>query len=422
MRSLVYVATILATNILQVSASANSTAPTSHPPKEVTLFVEYIHLLHVDEVPSAITVSFTKCSYWTERNRRNGRENLRVPELTVEKSIEEKRFFEKLDNLPGSRMRHCYSSVTKILCPHFNLREYPKDQHSCDLMFMARNNTTEVTLLPHLLTDEKHTMGNTAWSMNHLKTYVQWVTIENEDFEMVVISFMLIRNSFLLELLQRSAALLNSLLIFAAFPIGSLRATSKSASSSLLIGSACQILLWIVAAHSSPSILEFPLLVCTRIKASDRDGSQVSETLLEIHGFRRMSLFVVVSMVVTVVAYAAPLLALSFRCTAYGAHPHPIDFPTPNELLSLDSERTKYSSALDSARVDSTQSQRNANFDLCLAQVRYTLSAVNEHLSVIASAKWHRKQWIDEYARIEFFLLVSFQLLNLIVILFCSGD
>ncbi|VDL86028.1 unnamed protein product [Nippostrongylus brasiliensis] len=309
MRRLVYVATILAINILRVSASANSTAPTSYPPKEVTLFVEYIHLLHVDEVPSAITVSFTLCSYWAERNRRNGRESLRVPELTFEKSIEEKRFSEKLDILSESRMRQCYSSVTKILCPHFNLREYPKDQHSCDLMFMARNNTAEVTLLPHLLTDEKHTMGNTAWSMNHLKTYVQWVTIENEDFEMVVISFMLTRNSFLLELLQRSAALLNSLLIFAAFPIGSLRATSKSASSSLLIGSACQILLWIVAAHSSPSP---NVSLCRGLHGGYSGGLRCTLASFEFS-----------------------------RCTAYGAHPHPIDFPTPNELLSLDSERTK---------------------------------------------------------------------------------
>ncbi|VDO13351.1 unnamed protein product, partial [Haemonchus placei] len=66
------------------------------------------------------------------------------------------------------------------------------------------------------------------------------------------------------------------------------------------------------------------------------------------------------------VGYFAPLMTLGLRCVPYHAHPRPIDFPTPNELLSLDSERTRYSSVMNSARHDSSPSQRNANTDLCM--------------------------------------------------------
>ncbi|XGW05086.1 hypothetical protein V3C99_015899 [Haemonchus contortus] len=373
-----------------IATGSHAGTETSPSPLEVTVIIEDLRLLELDERPSTIKVVLSLCLYWIEKQLSSKHH---IPEVSFEKAIEQRRYFEKFNKLPNNRRRQCYSTVLTVLCPHFVLNDYPKDSHNCDLLLMAKDNASDVILLPHLHTGENHTLGNTEWTMIHMKTIVQWVTIEYEDFEMAVVSFVISRNSFHLELIQRVAFLLNLLLIFLAFPANSFMSMNDP-----LLAPFCQIALWIVFASISPEINDHPLIV------------------------RRISYFVVLSVTASLVGYFAPLMTLGLRCVPYHAHPRPIDFPTPNELLSLDSERTRYSSVMNSARHDSSPSQRNVNTDLCMAQLRYTLSAINEFLSIKASAKWHRRQWLEGFARVQMLLLIFFQTANLILFLVCSSN
>lgn len=380
----------------RLSHESSSAPPLS--PIEVTVFIEHLRLLHVDDVSSTLSLSFSLCSYWTSKRYTKEEISPRIPGLSIDKMTEEKRSVERLDKLQDDRMRQCHSAVVTVLCSQFDMSAYPKDSHICDLSLMSTSNASETILLPHLHTAEDTTLGNGEWVMVHTKTYVQWITVEYEDFEMIVVSFIISRNSYTLEVVQWSAFLLNVLLIFMAFPANSLSEAKNLTSAHLMLVPVLQIALWAAVAIHSPSLAELPLIV------------------------RRVSYFAVLSLLVSLTGHFAPFFTVALRCVPYNAHPCPIDFPTPNELLSLDSERARYSSVLDSARIDSSLSPRNVNMELCMAQVRYTLSAVNEFLSIAASAKWHRRQWAEGFARIEIILLVLFQSLNFMLFLICSNN
>uniref|UniRef100_A0A8R1IEA1 Uncharacterized protein n=1 Tax=Caenorhabditis japonica TaxID=281687 RepID=A0A8R1IEA1_CAEJA len=85
-----------------------------------------------------------------------------------------------------------------------------------------------------------------------------------------------------------------------------------------------------------------------------------------------------------------PFLIFHLRCCPIEAEPCPPMFPSPSDQFSLDTERSKCNAALDSARAESIRSPRVANFDMCLAEVKFTMSVLNEVLNLHASAEWRR--------------------------------
>ncbi|VDP26648.1 unnamed protein product [Heligmosomoides polygyrus] len=113
-----------------------------------------------------------------------------------------------------------------------------------------------------------------------------------------------------------------------------------------------QIALWAAVAIHSPSLAELPLIV------------------------RRVSYFAVLSLLVSLTGHFAPFFTVALRCVPYNAHPCPIDFPTPNELLSLDSERARFVWMLLESRSATGIMSHSFALLFCLAPFIYVLCTV----------------------------------------------
>ncbi|CAD6196436.1 unnamed protein product [Caenorhabditis auriculariae] len=289
--------------------------------------------------------------------------------------------------------REYHTSVTSIYkwlhvrCPHFDLAAYPKDEFRCKLQFTSTAaNASIMALVPHLVAPKDHFMGNAEWQLELHRAFVQWIVIDGDSFEQALFEFKLKRKMVnIVEVSMICMFLVNSLAIYNHFPIFRLVPSSKEPNARIEL--AIQTTILMVTEMSSPK---------------SRQGSSIAQQELS---------FLILTILTSFLCQLLPFFAYHFRCCPIEAHPNASDVPSPHDRLSLDSERVRYSAALDSARIDSMKSPRSTAFDSCIAELKFTLANFNEHLNSKANSKWRKKLWRKSYKRAEsiaFFVLQTF--------------
>ncbi|EGT33352.1 hypothetical protein CAEBREN_26406 [Caenorhabditis brenneri] len=265
---------------------------------------------------------------------------------------------------------------------------FPNDIHFFQLRFTSiLRNSSQLTLNPHFVATAQG-QEKSLWHFGVSKAFVQWVMHKNESFEQAIFEFRVTRHpqpSLRVSLFLMF--LVNVAMIFDYFPIS--RISQKLNLSGYFL--CCGLLISVVSAFHSP-----------------RTGTLTS------FDYQLLSLLLL-GVLIEILHQLLPFLIFHIRCCPLESDPTPPLFPSPSDQFSLDTERSKCNAALDSARAESMRSPRIANFDMCLAEVKFTMSTFNEVLNLHSSAEWRRKLWYNAYRRFEIIAFIILQIINFVL-------
>ncbi|EFP11089.1 hypothetical protein CRE_31166 [Caenorhabditis remanei] len=362
---------------------------------DILLILERQKLINVNEEQSLIEISFELCFEWETKRGKVPRsreltswneldafgiitENLASTQIS--KSIITRE--NQIQNVRSSRSASVQSE--KLL----DFSAFPNDAHLFQLRFTSiTRNSSQLTLNPHFVSSAQE-KSNSHWHFEISKAFVQWVVHKNESFEQAIFEFRVTRRpSTSLRVSMFLMFLINVAMIFEYFPVS--RIVQKPSVSGFFL--CCGLLISVVSASQGP-----------------KSGSLTS------FNYQLLSLLLL-GVLIEILHQLLPFLIFHLRCCPLESDPTPPMFPSPSDQFSLDTERSKCNAALDSARAESMRSPRIANFDMCLAEVKYTMSTFNEVLNLHSSAEWRRKLWHNAYRRFEILAFIILQIINFVL-------
>ncbi|UMM36159.1 hypothetical protein L5515_008446 [Caenorhabditis briggsae] len=362
---------------------------------DILLIIEHQKLLTLNEEKSSVDISFEICFEWETRSRKvpRSRELATWNELdafgiiteNLESSQISKSIITKENQVQNVRSTRFVSIQSE---KPLDFSAFPSDSHFFQIRFTSiTRNSSQLTLNPHFLsTAQEQTESHYKFEVS--KAFVQWVVHKNESFEQAIFEFRVIRRpSPSLRVSMFLLFLVNVAMTFDYFPVS--RLFQKRPKSGFYL--CCGLLISMVAARQSPKFGE-----------------------LTSYDYQLMALLLL-GLLIEILHQLLPFLVFHLRCCPLESDPSPPLFPSPSDQFSLDTERSKCNAALDSARAESMRSPRIANFDMCLAEVKFTMSTFNEVLNLHSSAEWRRKLWYNAYRRFEILAFFSLQIINLVL-------
>ncbi|CAI2353606.1 unnamed protein product [Caenorhabditis sp. 36 PRJEB53466] len=362
---------------------------------DILLILERQKLIQVSEEKSSAEISFELCFEWETKRAKLPKSR----ELAAWSELDDFGIItENLQSFQSARsvvtrensVQNVRSSRSVVLQSEkpLDFSAFPNDVHLFQLRYTSvAKNSSQLTLNPHFVVSAPE-QSHSQWQFEIEKAFVQWVVHKNESFEQAVFEFRISRRpppSLRVSLFL--TFLINMAMIFAYFPISGMY--QKTTSSGFFL--CCGFLIAIASTGQVP-----------------KSGTITS------FDYQLLSLLLL-GFLIEIFHQMLPFLIFHLRCCPIEAEPSPPKFPSPSDQFSLDTERSKCNAALDSARAESAKSPRVANFDMCLAEVKYTMSVLNEVLNMHSSAEWRRKLWCNAYRRFEMLAFVILQLINFIL-------
>ncbi|CCD74238.1 Neur_chan_LBD domain-containing protein [Caenorhabditis elegans] len=379
----------LATTAILIK-SENSTGRT-----DILVIAEHPKFLSLNEEKSSLEISFEICFEWETKRGKEPRNR----ELTTWSELDAFGIItESLENHHVSKsivtrenqIQNVRSSRSVIIQSEKSLdfSSFPSDAHLFQLRFTSIiRNSSQLTLNPHFVSTAQE-QSNSYWNFEVSKAFVQWIVHKNESFEQAIFEFRVTRRP---PTFQRIGMfllfLLNVSMIFEYFPVSRIFWNLPSSRFYLC----CGFLISLVSASQGPK----------SGKLTSFDYQLMTLLLLEVF--------------IEILHQLLPFFIFHLRCCPIESDPTPPLFPSPSDQFSLDTERSKCNAALDSARAESMRSPRIANFDMCLAEVKFTMSTFNEVLNLHSSAEWRRKLWLNAYRRFEILAFIVLQIINFVL-------
>ncbi|CAI4225138.1 unnamed protein product [Auanema sp. JU1783] len=374
-----------------VNCNSNDSEPKN--PLELAVILDSPRLVEVDEFTSSITLIFNLLLDPINSTQK-------VPEYNGKKDTTRHFFFEQSIVESPSQARLSLENVgmpymlkVKVFCENFNLVNHPNDDHSCKLSFISNFwNASRLLLIPHV-TSTSSLRANSRWKCENTKSFVQWIIHNNQTYEKAVFEWHITR-----------------------------------------LANHTHLVVWILYFWNSFSLaMSFPLIWNSKCSPTFNHGIWIclGETLIILSlsaeqadlpifwtvGFKKSFALFAYGLMCCVLSNYLPSLLLMFRVIRSDAHPSPPQYPSPEEQISLDSERTRLTTVLDSARLDSARSTRTAQMDSCMAELKYTLVHLNEFMNYKANAQYRRFLWSSCYNRLVALTGTVLQLVNGVIFL-----
>ncbi|CAB3397472.1 unnamed protein product [Caenorhabditis bovis] len=273
----------------------------------------------------------------------------------------------------------CRRLITKAL------EVFPEHEHCLKILKMIKS--IQLTLIPHFAMDS--VQNSLEWNLSCTKTYVQWIVHHNDSFEQTIFEFKISRqqNSFT-RMPIVCIFLANLIQIFAKFPVFKMESNDLMCFFPII-----QLIIGLISSFSTPHSIYL--------------------TTFE----SRLLAFIILSVIIELSQQLLPFFVFYLRCCPMESDPNPPKYPSPGVQFSLDTERSKCHAALDSARIDSVRSPRIANFDMCMAELKFTMSLLEETINQHSSAEWRQRLWRNSYHRIQTAMLLIFNILNISMLL-----